>query len=158
MQGIIPKFVVSLSALGRAGRAGDGPGDFVQNGDNVDGQPAAFFRSAGLPFEEIEPPFSGPIYYDEVALAACIGCPLLPLAAFFFLGAKDQSAESGGKVAVGQMLGGSAGFSTASCTEYAYAGLRICDAETAAIPPIPQDGLGVKFGQIIAASLHGIKV
>jgi hypothetical protein len=59
---------------------------------------------------------------------------LLPLAAFLFFGAKHQPAESGGKVAVGKVLGRAAGFATAGCAENAHAGLRVGEPKALPFP------------------------
>ena len=136
---------------------GDDPRDLIQEGDNVDGEAAAFFWPAGLPFQEIEAPFPAAVHNDKVARTSAVGGPLLPLAAFLFLGAKHQTAEPGGKVAVGKVLGGAAGFATAGCAENAHAGLCVGEAKGVAVPPIPQHRLRVEFRQGIVRGSHAGK-
>ena len=136
MQGIIPELVVPLAALRAAGRACNGPGDFIENGDDVDGQATADIGAAGLPFEEVETPLAAAVYDDEVFRPAGVGSPLLPLAALLFLGAKDQPAEACGKVAIGQVFGRAAGLAAASCPENTDASLSVRKPEGFAVSPI----------------------
>jgi hypothetical protein len=142
---VVPKAIIPVPALGLARRMGNGPGDLIEQGDNVDGQAAALFWPAGFPFEEIETPFSGTIDDNEIIFSAYVGCPLLPLAALLLLGAKHQAAESGSKVAVGKVLGWSAGFSTAGCTENCHSGLRVRKTKSLSVAPIPKHGLRVEI-------------
>ncbi len=90
MQGIFPKLVAPAAVVCLASGAGNRPGDFVENGDDIDRQAAAFLRAAGLPFEEIEPPFAVAIDDDKVIAAPSLGGPLLPLAAFLLFGASTK--------------------------------------------------------------------
>ena len=143
------------AALRLASGAGNGPGDFVQEGDNVDRQAAAFLRAAGLPFEEIETPFAAAVDDDKVVGSATIGSPFLPLAALLFFGAKHQPAEIGGKVAVGKVLGGAAGFATAGCAKDADSRLRVGQPKGLAVAPIPQHRLRVEIRQFCVVLAHG---
>ena len=68
VQGILPKLVAAAAcAIGLARRVGNCTGNLVQEGHNVDGEAAAFLLPAGLPFQEIEPPFAAAVHDDKVA-------------------------------------------------------------------------------------------
>src|ERR1019366_9109576 len=110
--------------------------------------------AAGFPIHEIEAVSTAGIYDDKVIRPACLGCPFLPLPAFLGLRAKHQSAESGGKVAVGKVLGRTGSFSTSGCTKNTDAREGVHKAEAFAIAPIPEHRLRVEFGQAFFAIGH----
>jgi hypothetical protein len=66
MQGVFPKLVGPAAGFILSGGTGNGPGNLVQNGDDVDRQAAAGFRSARLPFEEVEPLPARRVHDDKV--------------------------------------------------------------------------------------------
>ena len=146
MEGIFPELVVA-AALGLARRTGNRSGDLVEDGDDVDGEAAAFLRPAGLPFEEVEAVFAGDVDEDEVIRPSGIGGPAFPLPALLLLGAEHQSAEVTGEIAVSEVLGRSAGLAGTGGAEHADAGGRIGEPEGLPSTPIAQDGLRVELGK-----------
>jgi hypothetical protein len=75
------------------------------------------------------------------------GSPFLPLPAFLFFGTQDESAETGGEIAVGQVLGRAGSFSTAGCAKATDTREGVGQSEGIAVTPIPDDGLGANSGK-----------
>src|SRR5580692_11737258 len=116
---------------------GNRKGDFGQEIHDVDAQSPACLRSARLMLKEIESPVATGVYDDKIGLSASLGSPLLPLPTFLNLGAQNQAAKPGCKVAVGKVRGWAAGLSTAGCSKNANACEGIGKPKGVSIAPIP---------------------
>jgi hypothetical protein len=84
--------MIPAAALGFV-RPGNRLSDFVEQGDDVDGQAATFAGAGRFPIQEIEAVFTFGVENNQVLRTATVCGPLLPLAALFFLGAKHQRAH-----------------------------------------------------------------
>src|ERR1041385_5091902 len=157
---VFPELVVSATTLGGSSATGNGPGNFVQEIDDIDGQSSSLFRPGCFPVDEIESPFATGVDDDQVIGPAGLSGPRLPLASFLLLGAQHQSAEPGGEIAVSEVLGGPAGLAAARGSEDTDAGQRVGQPEGVPAPPVAQNRPRMKFRQfrsrhhVASMSLH----
>ena len=79
MQGVFPKDIFTAAA--RLLRL-QGGNDFLQQGDDIDGESAALAGARRFPIEKIKAPLSRAIENHQVTLAPGLPGPFLPLLAF----------------------------------------------------------------------------